>query len=93
MFLSPLFRKAVLCCLPVSLLGSLALADALLFVTNGGEYSVSGPIAGDQINASLAITTNGGFLVFEDNSGDGVGRESVLSRSTVTSGEREDGSG
>jgi len=73
MFLSPLFRKAVLCCLPVSLLGSLALADGPLFVTNGGEYSLSGPLAGDQANASLAISATGGFLVFEDNGGDGSG--------------------
>ena len=73
MFLSPLFRKAVLCCCLALTLTVCAYADAN-FLTNGGEYSISGPLAGDQSFPQMAITAGGGYLVWEDNSVDSSGQ-------------------
>ena len=52
------------------------LADGDLFVTNGGQYSISGAMPGAQVMARLGINSGGGFMVFEDNldgSGEGIG--------------------
>jgi hypothetical protein len=73
MFLSPLFRKAVLCCCLALAFEVCVFADAN-FLTNGGEYSISGPLAGDQSFPQMAITAGGGYLVWEDNSVDGSGQ-------------------
>ncbi len=37
------------------------------FTTNGAEFAVAGTLPGDQVYPALALTTNGGFLVWEDN--------------------------
>ena len=36
------------------------------FVTSGGEYSIAGKLPGDQVHPGLNITTNGGYIVWED---------------------------
>lgn len=40
---------------------------------SGAEYPITVSLPGDQTHPSLAITTNGGFLVWEDNITDGFG--------------------
>jgi len=43
------------------------------FVPNGGEYSICGKLAGDQLHPQVNFTTNGGYIVWEDNWVDGKG--------------------
>jgi hypothetical protein len=43
------------------------------FVTSGGEYSLSGQLAGDQVHPGVSFTTNGGYVVWEDYWMDGKG--------------------
>src|SRR5438876_9949743 len=42
------------------------------FSPQGGEYSM-GALGGDQVYSSVSITTNGGYIVWEDNAIDGNG--------------------
>lgn len=54
----------------------LALANALYAQSvskNGGEYSLSGPRAGDQTVPSISVGPNGGYVVWQDNAIDGPG--------------------
>src|SRR5688500_10092425 len=39
----------------------------------GVEYNIAMPREGDQVHADLALTPNGGYLVWDDNVGDGDG--------------------
>jgi hypothetical protein len=41
--------------------------------TNGTEYAVIGSLPGDQVFPDVALTTNGGFVVWQDNITDGDG--------------------
>src|SRR4051794_23455457 len=43
------------------------------FVTSGGEYSIAGQLAGDQVHPGVSFTTNGGYVVWEDYWTDGKG--------------------
>jgi hypothetical protein len=43
------------------------------FVTSGGEYSLTGALPGDQVHPQLSFTTNGGYIVWQDNWIDGKG--------------------
>jgi hypothetical protein len=43
------------------------------FVPSGGEYSVVGKLPGDQVYPGLNFTTNGGYIVWQDNWIDGNG--------------------
>lgn len=43
------------------------------YVAEGGEYKVTGTLAGDQVDAKLSIKTTGGYLVWRDNITDGDG--------------------
>ncbi len=56
------------------------------FEPQGGEYSVVGPLAGDQVHANLALGHNGGYLVWQDNhtDGDGLGISAVRLNSSST---------
>lgn len=66
MFVSrPLF-KACACLLLAAGLSCAAFGQSS-FTTNGGEYAIAGTLPGDQVFPALALTTNGGFLVWEDN--------------------------
>jgi hypothetical protein len=65
-------RKAIACsCLAVALTGA-GLAQGT-FVTNGTEYAIAGTLPGDQAYPAVSLSTNGGFLVWEDNVTDGDG--------------------
>ena len=48
-------------------------AGAARFASHGGEYAPVGNLPGDQVHPSVAVTPNGGWLVFEDNATDGDG--------------------
>ena len=60
-------------------LALLAAAPSALFAqtnyysANGTEYAVIGALPGDQVFPDLAVTTNGGFVVWQDNATDGSG--------------------
>ena len=75
MNLSPLIRigKIMLACGIASILPTLSFGQAV-FVTNGGQYSITAPIPGDQIHSHASINASGGYLVWDDNSIDGSGQ-------------------
>jgi hypothetical protein len=50
-----------------------AAAQTNYYGTNGTEYAVIGSLPGDQVFPDVAISTNGGFLVWQDNATDGAG--------------------
>ena len=43
------------------------------YTTNGTEYAIVGSLPGDQVWPDAALTTNGGFVVWQDNITDGSG--------------------
>lgn len=43
------------------------------YTTNGAEYTVIGSLPGDQMFPDVALSTNGGFMVWQDNATDGDG--------------------
>ena len=63
------FRK-VLCLGLVSVTPMVMMAQAG-FVPDGGEYLISGPVAGDQVKPALGLNSGGGYVVWEDNITDG----------------------
>ena len=48
-------------------------AQTNFYAANGTEYAVIGALPGEQINPSVAVSTNGGYLVWQDNITDGDG--------------------
>jgi hypothetical protein len=54
-------------------LTSAASAQTNYYTTNGTEYAVIGNLLGDQVLPDAAISTNGGFVVWQDNITDGSG--------------------
>ena len=73
MELSLSVRKTVLCWwLAISAPG-MVFAQAN-FATNGGEFPIVGILPGDQIRPSISISSDGGFVVWEDNNTDGDGQ-------------------
>jgi hypothetical protein len=50
-----------------------ASAQTNYYTTNGTEYAVIGSLPGDQVFPDVAVSTNGGFLVWQDNATDGDG--------------------
>jgi len=51
----------------------LASAQTNYYTTNGVEYALIGQLPGDQMNPDAAISTNGGFVVWQDKVTDGSG--------------------
>jgi len=43
------------------------------YIPKGSEYDLSGQLVGDQIGTSISIGSNGGFVVWQDNSSDPFG--------------------
>ncbi len=43
------------------------------YATNGTEYTIVGALPGDQVHPDVAVTTSGGFTVWQDNITDGDG--------------------
>jgi len=55
---------------------------------DGEEYNIAAPLPGDQIHADLALGPTGGYLVWDDNFGDGDGQSVNVRRVTpLLSGE------
>src|ERR1700744_903154 len=54
-------------------LTSTASAQTNYYTTNGTEYAVIGNLPGDQVFPDVAISTNTGFVVWQDNITDGSG--------------------
>jgi hypothetical protein len=74
-------RRAVVClgaifflAVPAAVFGQTNYYDA-----NGTEYAVIGTLPGDQVFPDVAVATNGGFVVWQDNITDGSG-EGVSAR-------------
>jgi hypothetical protein len=66
--------KVIAACLAVlSVCAAEAGAQTVYFTANGGEYDVIGSLAGDQVWPDVALSTNGGFVVWQDNATDGDG--------------------
>ena len=63
-------RRGVVLCVAGALISQLALAQ---IEPLGSEYSVSGPLAGDQVFPAAAINTSGGYVVWQDSFTDGNG--------------------
>src|SRR5579859_1015583 len=60
-------RKALLCCCMASGVSPAAFGQAL-YQTNGySEYAIAGQLPGDQTRPALALSSSGGFLVWQDN--------------------------
>lgn len=66
----------IVVCLGLALLAlspSALFAQTNYYTTNGTEYAVIGALPGDQVFPDLAVNTNGGFVVWQDNATDGDG--------------------
>ena len=68
-------RKAAICfCWTLFLTFPAALfGQTNYYATNGIEYAVIGQLAGDQVWPDVAVRTNGGYVVWQDNATDGSG--------------------
>jgi hypothetical protein len=67
---SRFFAGCAGCLLAVALTAS---AQTNYYGTNGTEYAIVGSLPGDQVFPAAAISTNGGFVVWQDNATDGDG--------------------
>lgn len=72
---SPFVRNAIMClCWGLLLAVSTTVSGQTnYYATNGTEYAIIGSLPGDQVWPAVAITTNGGFVVWQDNATDGSG--------------------
>jgi len=73
-----MFCRSTLCSLAAFLGGIFLIAPAALaqtnyYVTNGIEYSVARALPGDQVYPDVAISSAGGYVVWQDNVTDGSG--------------------
>ena len=74
MFLSFARRAAIYLCLGLFLgLPAAVFGQANYYSRNGTEYSAIGALPGDQVFPDVAVTTTGGFMVWQDNITDGDG--------------------
>jgi len=71
MYLSPLVRRIALCCALAALVFSGQAQTG--FVTNGGEYNVTGPLFSEQMRPRVGLGSGGGLLVYQDNVTDARG--------------------
>lgn len=75
-FMSTLLRRArVVPVFSIALAALLPLTAAAqnAFAPGGNDYPITGPLPGDQTMPHLALRTNGGFVVWQDNAADGNG--------------------
>lgn len=66
-------RKIALCCGLVAGIPGVVFGQTNYYATNGVEYSIVGSLPGDQVFPDVAVNTNGGFVVWQDNVTDGSG--------------------
>src|SRR5687768_3652562 len=62
--------RRALFCLAAALLGQVAVAQVEPL---GTEYSLSGPLSGDQVFPAAAVNASGGYVVWQDAFSDGNG--------------------
>ncbi len=67
------FFAACLSCALLTIFVLNAPGQTNFYTTNGTEYAIAGALPGDQVYPDLAISTNGGFVVWQDNAIDGNG--------------------
>src|ERR1039457_623367 len=72
MFLS-FARRIALCGVLVAGIPAVAFGQTNSFTANGTEYAIAGSLLGDQVLPDVAVGTNGGFVVWQDNITDGSG--------------------
>jgi hypothetical protein len=75
MSLSLSVRRTAICfCLGLAVgIPAAVFGQTSYYRTNGTEYAVVGSLLGDQVFPDAAVTTNGGFVVWQDNITDGSG--------------------
>lgn len=67
-------RVAIFCCWVLFLtMPAVVWSQTNYFSRNGAEYALAGLSAGDHVFPDAAVTTNGGFVVWQDNITDGSG--------------------
>jgi len=66
-------RKIALCCGLVVGIPGVVFGQTNYYAANGSEYAIVGSLSGDQVLPAAAVTTNGGFVVWQDNITDGDG--------------------
>jgi|GEM_PF-115329 len=68
-------RRVALCLISGALFGvpAAGLAQTNYYAANGTEYAVVGSLFGDQVFPDVAVTPDGGFVVWQDNATDGDG--------------------
>ncbi len=64
---------ACLCCGLFLAIPASAFGQTNYYATNGTEYAIIGSLPGDQVFPDVAVSTNGGFVVWQDNITDGDG--------------------
>jgi len=75
-FMPLLFARRAAICFCWGLLLAIpaaAFAQTNYYTTNGTEYAIIGSLPGDQVFPDVAVNTNGGFVVWQDNITDGNG--------------------
>lgn len=65
-------RKLVAGCCSMLAIPAVVLGQGS-FLTSGSEYSITGQLPGDQVRPCVNITTNGGYITWQDNWIDGFG--------------------
>ena len=66
-------RKIALCCGLVVGIPGVVFGQTNYYTTKGVEYAIVSSLPGDQVFPDAAVTTNGGFVVWQDNITDGDG--------------------
>jgi hypothetical protein len=66
-------RKIALCGVLIVGIPAAVFGQTNYFAANGSEYAIIGSLLGDQVLPDAAVTTNGGFIVWQDNITDGDG--------------------
>src|SRR6516162_8320053 len=56
------------------------------FLTTGSEYAITGRLPGDQVHPAVSISTNGGYIIWQDNwiDGNGLGIGAMRLNSDLT---------
>lgn len=65
--------KSALCAVLIAGMPAVVFGQTNYYATNGTEYAIIGSLPGDQVHPDVAVNTNGGFVVWQDNITDGDG--------------------
>jgi hypothetical protein len=86
LFMLSFARKIALCCSLVVGIPGVVFGQTNYYTANGLEYAIAGSMPGDQVFPDAAVTTNGGFVVWQDNitDGDGLGVSAMQLNGTLS---------